>query len=205
MGVDIHSILAGLARKRPVFHSEADFQHALAWELHATRPRATVRLEFPISPGRASKTLHIDILLNKTCAIELKYKTVECEHSLRGEHFSPKSHGAQLLGRYDFVADIARLEQLVRSGPCTEGYAIILTNDRQYWNCKEADVQTLDRDFRIHEGATIGGMLRWANPDLRYLGARKAGIELRGKYALLWRDYCSRLNFRYLAVKVTSS
>ena len=36
--LDIHQIMADLAKRRPVFHSEADFQHALAWLIHETRP-----------------------------------------------------------------------------------------------------------------------------------------------------------------------
>ena len=30
--MNIEEILSCLAEKRPVFHSEADFQHALAWQ-----------------------------------------------------------------------------------------------------------------------------------------------------------------------------
>jgi hypothetical protein len=40
------AILGALALKRPIFHSEADFQHAVAWEIHSRRPELSVRLEF---------------------------------------------------------------------------------------------------------------------------------------------------------------
>ena len=30
--------LTALAAERPVFHSEADFQHGFAWQLHALQP-----------------------------------------------------------------------------------------------------------------------------------------------------------------------
>jgi len=31
---DIPQVLAELSRRRPIFHSEAGLQHALAWEIH---------------------------------------------------------------------------------------------------------------------------------------------------------------------------
>lgn len=43
--------MAALARVRPVFHGEADFQHAFAWEMHIADPSAKVRLETRPRPG----------------------------------------------------------------------------------------------------------------------------------------------------------
>ena len=37
--LDIKGLLTALAESRKVFHSEADFQHALAWHIHQTMPR----------------------------------------------------------------------------------------------------------------------------------------------------------------------
>ena len=37
-----------LAQRRPIFHSEADFQHALAWEIHALHTDCQIRLERPV-------------------------------------------------------------------------------------------------------------------------------------------------------------
>jgi hypothetical protein len=36
--VALDGVLAGMARHRPVFHSEADMQHAFAWEAHSLDP-----------------------------------------------------------------------------------------------------------------------------------------------------------------------
>ena len=41
----LDQVLPALARRRPIFHSEADFQLALAWEIQTARPAAGVRLE----------------------------------------------------------------------------------------------------------------------------------------------------------------
>ncbi len=45
MGVDVPAVLSALAVQRPVFHSERDFQHALAWQLQLSHSQAQIRLE----------------------------------------------------------------------------------------------------------------------------------------------------------------
>lgn len=53
-GVDLvrqlAAVMGDLAGLRPVFHSEADFQLALAWQVQHADPHATVRLETRPSP-----------------------------------------------------------------------------------------------------------------------------------------------------------
>ncbi len=49
MLIEMGEVLNTLATQRRVFHSEADFQHALAWEIHRRLPHAAIRLEYPIS------------------------------------------------------------------------------------------------------------------------------------------------------------
>ncbi len=56
---DVHVLLRKLAAKRPLFHSEADFQHALAWELHEDDPELAIRLEYPVRTQ--DTTIHVDI------------------------------------------------------------------------------------------------------------------------------------------------
>jgi hypothetical protein len=51
---EVAEILSRLAKKRPIFHSEADFQHALAWEVRGMHADADIRLEVPVPlEGRA--------------------------------------------------------------------------------------------------------------------------------------------------------
>ena len=45
MTFDIEYIMTELAKKRPVFYSEADFQHALAWEIREKYQNVNIRLE----------------------------------------------------------------------------------------------------------------------------------------------------------------
>lgn len=44
-GTRLDEVLGRLARLRPVFHSEADFQQAFAWEARVLDPSLRVRLE----------------------------------------------------------------------------------------------------------------------------------------------------------------
>lgn len=62
-----------LRRVRPVFYSEADFQHALAWDIHLAEPNARLRLETPLLAGGRER---LDVLAHTGSgryAIELKY------------------------------------------------------------------------------------------------------------------------------------
>lgn len=103
-----------LAAKRPVFHSEADFQHALAWELHERYPHCSLRLEY--KPPHLNAPIYLDMWVHSsetTLAIELKYKTRAGHLEFEGESFDLLHHGAQPLGRYDFLKDVERLEHVV--------------------------------------------------------------------------------------------
>ncbi len=42
-------LLDKLRLHRPVFHSEKDFQHSLAWLIHQQDPDAQIRLETPLT------------------------------------------------------------------------------------------------------------------------------------------------------------
>jgi len=59
--MDLQVPLSRLKSNRKVFHSEADFQFALAWELQLQYPDAAIRLEYP-PPNDPTK--YVDILLH---------------------------------------------------------------------------------------------------------------------------------------------
>ena len=206
--VEIGEILSTLAKQRPIFHSEADFQHAFAWEIHQRLPVASVRLELPVQVR--NRFLHIDIWVvyqGEVLAVELKYKTRGLSIRVGNEQYHLKSQSAQDIGRYDFLKDIQRLEQVGAQHRNFTGYAILLTNDSAYW-AKPANFKTVDADFRLHDGRVIEGILAWS--DKASDGTKKnreRPIELKGKYRLRWTGY-SRLSsdrygeFRSLVVKV---
>lgn len=136
--MDIHQILTTALNKRSIFHSEADFQHHFAWEIHrAANAEVDIRLEFPLSSVGSNRWEYCDVLIRgaSTIGIELKYKTKKLSVDVDCELFELKQQGAQDLGRYDFLKDICRLESWCEQQKISKGYAILLTNDPSYCQC----------------------------------------------------------------------
>jgi hypothetical protein len=196
-----------LARTRPVFHSEADFQHALAVGMSERDPDYDVRLEY--RPLREER-LYLDLWVGSsegTAAVELKYKTRSVALEWGDELFELAGHGAQPLGAYDFWKDVQRLETVVQARQGTVGYAVLLTNDSTYWSAP-ASRDTIGDAFSTHEGREASGHLQWAShAGAGTIRGREAPIPLQGAYRVSWSDY-SRLgpepgmSFRYVAVHV---
>ncbi len=205
--LDWSEIMRQLANDRPVFHAEADFQHALAWKLHEVMPDAFIRLEYrPFKDER----LYTDIWVRTrfgSIGIELKYLTRRLSAHVNGESFNLSDQAAQDISRYDFVKDIVRLERVVDAGHATAGYAVLLTNDRGYWR-PSARSTTVDAAFRVHEGRMLMGTSMWsaaAGPGTTR--SRDQPLELRSTYHLQWADYpivehALIGKFRYLLVEV---
>jgi len=207
--INVIEILSELAQKRPVFHSEADFQHAFAWEIHQRLASAAVRLEFPVS--YQDQQLHLDIWVTQPrtiLAIELKYKTRALDVQVGTEKFGLKNHSAQDIGRYDFAKDVQRLEQVLVGQKRGSGYAILLTNDSAYWTAPSND-HTVDVDFRLYNGRILEGTLGWQGASAGTMRGRESVITLNGSYPLQWQDYShlragSYSRFRCLVVQVAA-
>lgn len=207
---EIHSMLTRLAERRPVFHSEADFQHALAWEIQLSNPDANIRLEKQVA--KQGSRVHLDLLIQSKLgevAIELKYKTRIAKLFHADEEFLLRNQSAQDIGRHDFLKDIQRLEKYVETHADSEAFAILLTNDRTYWmEPKKSD--SVDLEFRIHEGRIIQGGATWgakASAGTKY--KREEPIKLQGKYGVQWSKYSSlgagiAEEFRYVLLRVPS-
>lgn len=207
--IDIRLVLRGLAAKRKLFHSEADFQHALAWEIHERYPDCSIRLEF--TPSEPSARLHVDIWIahaGTATAIELKYKTRRLRLDVDGEAFHLNSHGAQDTGRYDFLKDVYRLERITSATGAT-GYAVLLTNDSAYWVSPRGN-DTVYAAFQIHEGRHLEGTMSWASrAGAGTMRDREEPIPLQGHHVAHWEEYSQvqagsipYARFRYLLVEV---
>jgi hypothetical protein len=227
---DMERILSELSRERPVFHSEADFQLALAFKMQLIYPQLAIRLER--TEIIDNKKLRIDVVAHKdghTTLMELKYSTRRLRVQVHlaedaYETYNTLDQAAHDLCRYDFLKDIQRLELLVERhtlrGHNAVGYAILLTNDSAYWKEPTRD-EVIDYAFRLHEGRTIAGgeLLQW--DERAGHGTKKSREEpiiLRGDYIFRWRWYSDCLThprvkpfedeltryaeFRYLLVRV---
>lgn len=204
--IDLEGALRELSRERPIFHSEADFQHALAWRIRESHPDEEIRLERPLMSN--SEEIHVDIVVTddgRTVPIETKYKTREARIVSEGEEYRLKSQSAADQGRYDFLKDISRIERV--SG-LRYGFAVLLSNDESYWAVPNGVRDTVDSAFRIHEGRKVGGRLAWGQSASAGTmgGGRTEPIELLRNYTATWMDYSnlpnSRGRFRYLLARV---
>ena len=209
MTIDIITIMEGLSRQRPIFHSEADFQHALAWRIHESIPGAEVRLEYKPFPD---ERVYLDLWIPKIrIALELKYLTRKLVADWSGESFTLRNQAAQDLSRYDFLKDVQRLERVVSLPDlATMGLAVCLTNDSAYWKAPMRE-DTIDAAFRLHEGRTAKGELRWLERAAAgTTKGREAPIKLRTPYKMAWRDFSevgagNYRRFRYLVLEVRAS
>ncbi|AYE50683.1 hypothetical protein OEA_13135 [Priestia megaterium NCT-2] len=207
--MQLTDILSKLALKRPVFHSEADFQHALAWEIQNSFPNYDIRLEY--NPQVFESRTYLDIWIRTNTgdniAIELKYKTKNTKIKIKEETFNLQNHGAPANNRFLTVKDIYRLEHVINRIHRTTGYVIFLTNNKEYWQgWKEKN--TKDKAFRLHEGRILTGTLKWGDRTAtRTVNKLGDSLTLRGKYILEWKDYVkiNEINhgfFKFLIVKV---
>lgn len=187
---DLEKCLIALRKKSSVFHSEADFQFALAWEIQLAYPNAVVHLEYC---PKAMPNMHIDIVVfygEKLYPIELKYKTANLNVDSGSEAFHLKNHGAQDIGKYDCMLDIQRIESIRGIIPNFEkGYAVWLTNDSSYWKAP-SKAGAFYREFSIHEGSVKSGVMSWDEETGEgTTKGRTESIVLRGTYSINWKPY----------------
>lgn len=204
--VPLDDVLARLASLRPVFHSEADFQQAFAWEARVLDPSLRVRLETRPEPG-----VRLDLLLagedGRQTAVELKYLVRLWHGEVAGERFELKNQGAQDIRAYDVVKDIVRVERFVAGRPGSNGVVVCLANDASYWRAPGHGRETNAHAFRIHEGTVLAGSRAWG--PMTGAGSSKGREEplaLSGTYRMAWSDYSalpgSNGVFRSLVVEV---
>lgn len=144
MLLDIKNVMSKLSEDRPIFHNEADFQFSMAMKIKELYPNHIVRLEYCYRGMQQNKRSYVDILVSdgKECAlIELKYKTVEVtiNDPITREEFNLQNHESIDSGSHAILSDLSRVEQqkgkkLAPYGTVTEGYSILLTNDKHYRN-----------------------------------------------------------------------
>ena len=205
--LDIDTLMTNLSITRPVFHSEADFQHALAWQIHEESTERQIRLEVNLLPNAPGRT-HCDIWLpDSKTVVELKYCTRKLEVIHRGEEYALTNQDSPDTGRYNFLKDIQRVEQLVKQRRATTGFVVLLTNDHLFWTVGSKQ-NPIDAAFHVNDGITITGELAWASHAGPGSTRNKGGpITIEGRYTMRWKSYSCLLvgkysHFKYLGVYV---
>ncbi len=202
---NIDTILESLSQICPIFHNEEDFQSRFAYEIQQQYPDFDIKLEYKIMEPT---TRYIDVWIQNPnpVAIELKYKSSLLNTQVGDETFNLKNHSAEDLGRYDFLKDVQRLEDIVTRHPNAEGYAVMITNDPLYWKISQNN-NTIDSAFRIHEGLQVTGDLSWSSKaGSGSTQNREESIQIKGVYDIHWKRYSNHKNneFKILCLKITS-
>ncbi len=199
----------GLKEKRPIFHSEADFQHSLAVKIkeESKEENLEVRLERRVSSDKKDKNYVDIVLLNEDYEIfiELKYKTKlpknKKNFKVKEEKFLISNQGAQDLGRYHFFSDIKDLENIKLKGKQKKAFAIFLTNDSLYWEGSRKG--NIAENFEIkHERQINPGHFDWKKYK-KWTDSYKS-INLKGIYKFKWEDYSliENTEFKFLMVEI---
>lgn len=192
----VTKIIGDFGKEPRIFKSEAQFQFDLAWELKASfneeeQKEYTVYLEYlgeiaRDEVGEDIKRFFTDIMIvgdnGDYFPIELKYKTAKLDVDKDFVHLA--EHGACDLGRFDFLFDLERIQKFKRRDDgyvfdprlktFAGGIAIMLTNDKHYWDYSrrflaerngDNNKHPLYEEFCIGEGDVInpGVELHWKN------------------------------------------
>ena len=204
----VTAVMADLAATRPVFHTEADFQHAFAWTLQTRHPQARIRLERRLAATTNERLDVLAVVDDVTVAVELKYPVAAVDAVVDGGRFILRAQGAEDTSQFGFVSDIIRVERLVTAGVCDVGVTVLLSNNPKLWRTPPVRAKpTIDAMFRLTEGRGLAGRLAWAGGNW-WRGTFPEAIELAGRYPLDWAPYATlpdvaRGEFRWLAATVT--
>lgn len=202
-------VIDQLKEKRIIFHSEADFQFALAWQIKEIyQDLVDIHLEVPLSNDKKDR---LDILVkmgDKNIPIELKYFHSELifnEYRLSKQNDTWRSQRV--------LKDLERAEKYAyenNSSGDQEGYALLICNEEKYWTPKKENFTYYH--FRLEDGRTLNAneTLKWiTDNDSATERALKYGDHLtfKNSYTIEWKDY-SNLNstkkgrFKYLLFEV---
>ena len=210
----INALMTNLSDKRKIFHSEADFQHAFAWQIQEMYENLEIRLESKKFIDGSRK--YVDIWLidpetKKNYFIELKYKKKKFKYILEktGEIFDLRTQ-ARDTGAFDFFQDIFRLESFTKDKDLMHGgAAILLTNEHLFWE-EEESKDTTSYNFRLDNGRKTELIMEWSDEESAASVNKPFKIELQNSYKLEWKKYSevgkepnqnNRL-FRWLGVEV---
>ncbi len=215
---NINDVIEKLKKKGKVFVSEKDFQLELAWTIKELyKNDVSVKLEYrpkdviieytDKNKRKRTTSMYIDILViqnNKWYPIELKYKTNKIINNIehidyyidsndKDEIIELKNQSARDQGRCNFLWDISRIEQLKKQKveEFAKGYAILITNDSNYFEGKQKNKTSADEDFKIdQERKIIKRTLEWkkgTKPGT--IGSCPRRIELENIPNICWKEY----------------
>lgn len=226
--IALEGVINSFAASNRIFNCEAQFQFELAQEI---KNQFNCKVLFEgLSRKNGEKRFFTDIILyddKEVVAIELKYKTASLSTTLPylpgKKCLDLANHGAVDLGRYDYLLDIERIQKIVDSASakdenviisCNKGYAVILTNEKKYWDGLPNNTIDADLFFTQQTKIVKKGMHDWKKSSVppfypkTVAGSFRAnGLTMNNNYPCDWKDYL-KLNvggnneFKYLVTEI---
>lgn len=216
---DLKDIIRNFANSEIIFSNEEQFQFLLAIELN--KKGYNVSLEV-LSIDNTEK-MYTDIVVKNDdgtyTAIELKYKLQEKNlvYTTNTSHtYHTFKQGANNNGRYAYLQDVERLERLIHnrvttsdpahenitfnfdsSKKVTKGYAIIISNDQNYWTSTNG----LSSNFSLEDGTTIPHGTHGWKIKLDSSGLWISGKTANGKYHSIITVDTAHLRYNYMLQK----
>lgn len=198
----INNAIDRLRDKGIIFLSESDLQFNLAWEIKNILGSdcENIILEYPYK-NSDNKTIYIDIVVitkTEVSFIELKYKTKKSKINRSGVDFELKTQGAQDLGRFYFITDLERMENINNPYPDKKitNFCIFMTNDTAY---KSSCNNTICKDFNFNTEIKCGKKSMLLANGKKTEKTCKAIIN--NTYGVYWKDYLSGFSYFLLEVK----
>lgn len=141
--------------------------------------------------------MRIDIVVKKDgkfAAVELKYATVKIEEPVDVFGLNTpkdkeivKDQGASNIVMYNYWKDVRRIEALTHFPKVEGGVALIIDNDRIYWQ-KAAQVSGYT-PFATDEGHKVGpGILQWGPSIGQNIRGEHPAFKLDKSYTCKWAD-----------------
>jgi len=202
-----------LSARRPIFHSEADFQLALAMVMSEDVRVSRIRLERRIAlrePLRDRAHVNVDVVARldgQPVALELKYpkRKLECTAFADGElEDFELPEGAYDVDAPEFWHDAARVERLIAESEIAAGAAVMLSN-YVLWEPE----RLMGTRSKAHEFAVYNMRVVQAGQSLAWRDATAAvdtgPVRLNNEYRCVWRPYSTvgecNTEFRYLVLE----
>lgn len=204
----IHQWMKALTGRRPIFHSEFDFQFALCHVMEEAGV-SRIRLERMVQLA-GNPRFEIDIMGyiddETPIALELKYPKKRFAGVVRSDGFD-ETYNLPSSDAFDVDArgiwkDASRIEELI-TGEIVKAGALIALSNYAFWDERTHKQGTHAYDFRLWQGREVaaGTVLRF--PESAKVATRESSpVQLRYPYRCDWHQYSAPLgsDFRYLVL-----
>ena len=155
----VNKILKNLSEREICFVSERNLQVEFDIEAKKEFGECNIYPEY-VFPDDRSK--HIDLIIkqkNKKIAFEFKYIVCKFEYKKNDIDIKLRNQSALPVRRYNCMTDISRLETLKKDKKITEGYFILITNDKKFWT--KSKNETIEEDFKFDKGIIKAKTKNW--------------------------------------------